>query len=160
VIRGIHHVSVHTGQFDRMISFYRDLIGFTEVSRTNWENNELIDSIIGVEGSAARQIMMQAGTCYLEIFEYLKPESRDSSPLRPCDHGYTHLCLDVTEIQKEFDRLSAAGVTFYRRPGDFGDLKAVYGHDPDGNIIEIQETTADHEFSLRRLSSLDLRGST
>jgi glyoxylase I family protein len=151
MIRGIHHVAVHTGEFERMLRFYRDIIGFSEVSRSEWRDNEFIDQIIGVGGSEARQAMLRAGTCYLEIFEYQKPAARPDNPLRACDRGYTHLCLDVTDIEGEYDRLTAAGVGFYRRPGDFGALKAVYGHDPDGNVIEIQETRDDHEFALARL---------
>jgi glyoxylase I family protein len=152
VIRGIHHVAVHTGRFERMLRFYRDIIGFSEVSRTEWRDSELIDQIIGLEGSEARQVMLRAGTCYLEIFEYARPAARRADPLRPCDRGYTHLCLDVTDIESEYDRLTAAGVLFCRRPGDFGSLKAVYGRDPDDNIIEIQETRDDHEFALGRLN--------
>ncbi len=124
---------------------------FAEASRTSWEKSQLIDEIIGLQGSSARQAMLRAGTCYLEIFEYHTPAARNAPPLRPCDHGYTHFCLDVTDIEKEFDRLTAAGMKFLRRPGDFGDLKAVYGEDPDGNIIEIQETAPDHVFALGQL---------
>src|SRR2546421_480682 len=82
------------------------------------------------------------------------PAGRGTGPLRPCDHGYTHLCLDVTNIEQEFDRLTRAGVVFNRRPGDFGDIKAVYGRDPDGNVIEIQETTPQQAFSMARLGTL------
>lgn len=151
MIRGIHHLAVQTGRFDRMLGFYRDIIGFAEVSRTEWQDSELIDRIVGLRGSQARQVMLRAGTCYLEIFEYASPASRPDGPLRACDRGYTHLCLDVTDIESEFARLSAAGVGFYHQPGDFGSLKAVYGTDPDGNIIEIQETKPDHDFALQRL---------
>jgi catechol 2,3-dioxygenase-like lactoylglutathione lyase family enzyme len=153
MIRGIHHVAVHTGNFERMVAFYRDVVGFAEVSRAEWEGDVFIDGIIGVEGSAARQIMLRAGNCYLEIVEYQRPESRNTPPLRPNDRGYTHLCLDVTNIETEFDRLTAAGMRFNRRPGDFGELKAVYGWDPDGNVIEIQETAPGHEFALGRLAA-------
>jgi glyoxylase I family protein len=161
MIRGIHHIAIHTSNFERMIAFYRDVMGFTEVSRTGWPvGSKLIDEVIGLENSAARQIMMRAGTCYLEIFEYDSPAARETAPLAPSDHGYTHFCLDVTDIEREFDRLSAAGMRFYRqRPGDFGNMKAVYGRDPDGNIIEIQETAQDHEFSLNQLPPLNLESS-
>jgi catechol 2,3-dioxygenase-like lactoylglutathione lyase family enzyme len=151
MIRGIHHVAIQTSQFERMINFYTDVVGFSVVSRTEWSNNDAIDGIVGLKDSAARQVMLQAGTCYLEIFEYSKPAARVADPLRPCDRGYTHLCLDCVGVQAEYDRLTSAGVSFYQRPGDFGELSAVYGHDPDGNIIEIQETTPTHEFSLNRL---------
>jgi glyoxylase I family protein len=151
MIRGIHHAALCTPDLDKMIAFYRDMVGFSVVSESEWAQNEMIDQIIGVPGSAARQVMMRAGGAYLEMFEYRAPESRPGPRARPQDHGYTHICLDVVDIQAEWDRLTAAGATFTCRPGDFGDIKAVYGKDPDGNIIEIQETVSTHPFSLTRL---------
>ena len=157
MIRGLHHVAIHTPQLERMVEFYRDVIGFTEISRAEWSDNAFIDEIIGVPGSAARQVMLRAGNCHLELFEYTAPEPRSDRPLRPCDRGYTHLCLDVLGIEAEFDRLVAAGMKFNRRPGDFGDLKAVYGRDPDGNVVEIQETSVDNVFAMERLGALTPR---
>jgi len=153
MIRGIHHAALSTANLDRMVAFYRDVVGFELVMETEWADNPFIDEIIGVPGSAARQVMLKAGGAYLEMFEYRAPAARPDAPLAPNDHGYTHICLDVADIQAEWDRLTAAGASFVRRPGDFGDIKAVYGRDPDGNVIEIQETTPDHPFSLTRLWS-------
>jgi catechol 2,3-dioxygenase-like lactoylglutathione lyase family enzyme len=121
----------------------------------SWRDNPVIDRVIGLEGSAARTVMLKAGNCYLEVFEYAQPAARDGAPLRPCDRGYTHFALDVTDIEQEYDRLAAAGMEFmHDRPGDFGDIKAVYGKDPDGNIIEIQQTTREQAFSLARLGTV------
>jgi glyoxylase I family protein len=157
MIRGIHHTAISTADLDRLVAFYRDVIGFEVVSRSEWNDNEFIDSVIGLKGSAARQAMLRAGGCYLEFFEYTAPAAREAERLRPCDRGYTHICLDVVGIEEEWERLTRAGAKFVRRPGGFGDLKAVYGADPDGNIIEIQETSADHATALERLGPLPAR---
>lgn len=152
MIRGIHHIALHTYNFDRMITFYRDVIGFSVVTEGYWENDAKIDSVIGVKGSAARNAMLRAGNCYLELFEYANPRARAGEPLRPNDKGYTHLALDVVDVQAEYERLSAAGMKFCRTPGDFGDIQAVYGQDPDGNVVEIQQTTDDHPFAFAHLT--------
>jgi catechol 2,3-dioxygenase-like lactoylglutathione lyase family enzyme len=149
----MHHAALSTSNMDRLIAFYRDVVGFELVSESEWTANEVIDQIIGVPGSSARQAMLKAGGAYLEIFEYRAPAARGGERLRPNDHGYTHICLDVVDIEAEFDRLTAAGVVFNRRPADFGEIKAVYGRDPDGNVLEIQETSPSHPFSLGRLWS-------
>ena len=47
--------------------------------------------------------------------------------------------LDVTDIEKEYNRLLDNGVEFHSAPKDFGQVKATYGRDCDGNIFEIQE---------------------
>lgn len=147
MIRGIHHVAISTPNLDRLAAFYTDVIGFTPVMEAAWSDRPLVDRMIGgYEGSAARQVMLQAGNAHIELFEYTAPAPTLANPGRtPADHGYTHLCLDVVDIDAEFDRLAANGVTFQSRPptveemGGVARLRAIYGRDPDGNIIELQE---------------------
>jgi len=98
VIRGIHHVAINTANLERMLAFYRDVVGFEVVFESGWKDDAQIDSVVGLRGSAAKQAMLRAGNAYLELFEYSAPAARDAAPLRPCDRGYTHLCLDVTDI--------------------------------------------------------------
>jgi len=148
---------MNTADLARLVAFYRDVVGFEVVAEGEWQQAELIDEVVGLKGSAAKQAMLRAGNCYLEIFEYASPDARGSEPLRPCDRGYTHLCLDVTDVGAEYERLHAKGVKFNRRPADFGLVKAAYGRDPDGNIIEIQEVASDlcvfHPDALGRLGN-------
>jgi catechol 2,3-dioxygenase-like lactoylglutathione lyase family enzyme len=141
MIRGVHHVAISTPDLDRLLGFYRDLLGFEEVMQTEWgTGTEQIDRVLGLENSAARQAMLKGGNLCIELFEFHSPGPRPMDPARPvCDHGHTHLCLDVTEIDEVYDRLVAAGIQFHCPPQDFGSIRATYGRDPDGNVFEIQE---------------------
>jgi catechol 2,3-dioxygenase-like lactoylglutathione lyase family enzyme len=145
MIRGIHHVAVATGDLDRLKAFYCDMLHFEVMSEGGWEpGSPLVDDIVGLPGSSARTATLRAGNLYVEMFQYLTPEGRPS-PNRPVsDHGYTHFCLDVVDIDAEYERLSAAGMTFHAPPAPAsslggGALRATYGRDPDGNVIELQE---------------------
>jgi catechol 2,3-dioxygenase-like lactoylglutathione lyase family enzyme len=153
MIRGIHHVALCTGNFDRMVKFYCEAFGFVpSTDEARWEKNPDIDRVIGVPGSAARQLMLKAGTCYLEIFEYFAPKGRDDVPLAPQDHGYTHFCVDTTDIAADLKRLKALGMTFAApEPLDMGSIKAVYGKDPEGRIIELQQASVECPFALEHL---------
>lgn len=153
MIRGIHHVAVHTHDLDRMLAFYRDVLGFVPVTEEfSWRDSPVFDAVIGVPGSAAKTRMLKAGNLYLEIFQYEAPAAREAEPLRPNDRGYTHFALDVTDIDNEFVRLQAAGMKFaHVELLDGGNIKAIYGKDPDGNIIEMQQVSADHEFAFEKL---------
>jgi glyoxylase I family protein len=157
MIRGIHHIAIHTANLDNMVTFYRNAFGFEPAGfEFSWKENPMIDSVIDVKGSAARTLMLKAGTCFLEIFEYFAPnDTREGQPLRPHDRGYTHFCVDVTDIATEYKRLKGVGMTFANpEPVDLGDFKAVYGKDPDGNIIEIQEIVASNNaIALERLET-------
>ena len=156
MILGIHHVALHTPNFEKMLAFYRDIIGFEVVEETHsqWADSPMIDAIIGVEKSAARTVMLRAANIYMELFEYSSPPPRGGERLRPNDHGYTHICLDVDDIFAEHARLSANGMTFAATPLDAGTIKAVYGKDPDGNIVEIQQLSATHAAAFQRLGVL------
>jgi catechol 2,3-dioxygenase-like lactoylglutathione lyase family enzyme len=69
MIRGVHHVAVATGDLDRLVGFYRDLLGFEVVSQGAWEaGSAVIDGIVGLKDSAARTAVLKAGNLYLEVF--------------------------------------------------------------------------------------------
>lgn len=146
MIRGVHHVALATADLDRLSSWYVDVLGFEVVMATSWRDRPLIDRMIGVEGTAAKQVMLRAGNAHIEMFEYSAPEATpgDGALRQPHHRGYTHFCLDVTDIDAEHARLSAAGMTFHSTPPTTEEqghsrLRAIYGRDPDGNIIELQE---------------------
>lgn len=154
MIRGIHHVALNTGDFRKMLTFYRDILGFETIYERDWENDQACDAVVDLKDSAAQVAIMRAGNAYLELFQYRKPASRNAAPLRPCDRGYTHFCLEVSDIDQEWERLSQSGMTFSRRPVDFGDVKAIYGKDPDGNVIELQEVLdRNHPISFDSLAA-------
>ena len=154
MIRGIHHVALNTPNFDRMLAFYREVIGFevVESSRMEWSNSREIDTIVGIEGSVAKTVMLRAANAYIELFEYQQPKARWPDRLNPSDHGYTHICLDVDDIQSEYERLSKNGMTFHAPPtsADEG-AHTVYGRDPDGNIIELQQLTPAYDMAVEYL---------
>ena len=157
MIRGIHHVALSTSKFDLMVRFYRDAFGFTPATdEMRWEKGSTeIDRAIGVPGSAARTVMLRAGNCHLEIFEYFAPAGRNDPPLAPQDRGYTHFCVDTTDIAADYKRLAALGMTFaHPEPMDFGAIKAVYGKDPEGRIIEIQQCAPDYAFAIEQLGTV------
>jgi len=141
MIRGIHHTAISTGDLERALGFYRDLLGFKEVVRFGWDADAERESrIVGLPRSAARGVMLDAGNSFLELWEYSNPEPKSGDPERPvCDHGWTHICIDVTDIDAEYERLKAAGMRFNCPPQYEGDFRTTYGRDPDGNVVEIQE---------------------
>ena len=143
MIRGIHHVAISTPNLDRALEFYRDLCGFKVVMESSWEKGtQDIDDVVGLRDSAGRQVMLRGGNACIELFEYSAPEPKSMDPQRPvCDHGHTHLALDVTDIDAVYQKFLDAGIRFHTPPKDFGTIKATYGRDPDGNVFEIQQLT-------------------
>ena len=163
MIRGIHHVSLHVRDLDAMADFYCKAFNFTDTGfKGGWSDAPELDEIVGVPNSAASSRMLVAGNCYLELFRYSNPVPDDGAPPgEPYTNGYTHFCVDVTEIEREVERLAKLGMTFDRphgqgRPVDVGIVKAIYGRDLEGNLIELQETSPDCDFDARHLPRANL----
>lgn len=157
MIRGLHHVALHTADIERLTRFYRDVVGFELIaeSQFEWKDDATIDTIIRVPGSSAKTCLLRAGNIHLELFEYSSPPARGGAPLTPSDHGYTHICFDSDDVMADFARLRAGGMTFDREPVDIGFARTIYGKDPDGNVVELQQTLPDHFMALERLGERD-----
>jgi catechol 2,3-dioxygenase-like lactoylglutathione lyase family enzyme len=114
----------------------------------------MIDGIVGLKDSAAKTAFMRAGNLNIELFEYSSPMGSPNDPNRPAsDHGYTHFCVETDDIDADFTRLSAMGMRFHAPPtpkGAIGTLRACYGRDPEGNIIELVEFVGDTHGLVRR----------
>ena len=141
MIRGAHHVAISTPSIKRLLGFYRDLMGFEEMQRNEWPvGTNQIDRVLKLQGSAGTQVMLKGANICIELFEFSAPQPTPKDPQPPvCNYGHTHICFDVVNIEQVYDKLCAAGIEFHAPPQDFGNLKATYGRDPDGNVFEIQE---------------------
>src|ERR1700720_310701 len=83
MIRGVHHFTVHVRDLERMRKFYMDAFGFTDPGFAGgWSNSPAIDETVDIPNSAARSLMLVAGNCYLEIFQYSAPPPDDSMAAR------------------------------------------------------------------------------
>ena len=144
MIRGVHHTAISTPDLDRIEAFYRDVVGFEEVAEFAWPAGLAeIDHKLGLGASSARGKVLRAANTFLEFFEYgPETEPRPAEPPRAAaDHGYCHIGLDVDDVEAEYARMREQGMVFIAppsRPGD-GAPMTVFGRDPDGNIIEMQE---------------------
>jgi len=141
MLRGFHHAAISTPDLDRLVRFYRELFGCTVVREFGWPAGiPEADALTGLVNSAARAVMLKLGDSYLEIFEFSSPKPRPGDPDRPaCDHGITHICLEVRDSQAEYARLKAAGMRFHAPPQAQDGGFVTYGRDPDGNILELLE---------------------
>jgi catechol 2,3-dioxygenase-like lactoylglutathione lyase family enzyme len=139
---GIHHTALSTPDLDRLLRFYRDLFGFEIEFDFPWdETNQAFRETHAVRESAGRVVMLTNGTSRLEVFEYRKPVPRADIPVRAnADLGISHFCIEVRDIEKEYERLRAAGMRF--QSGLVAQTPTIvncYGRDPDGNLIELIE---------------------
>jgi len=140
-INGLHHAAISTPNIERLMKWYSENFGFEDIARSEWpKGSKDVDDVVGLEDSSAKQGFLKCENIMIEFFEYSSPLGEPMDKNRPVNnHGLTHVCVDVTDIEKEYDRLVKNGVYFHAPPKDFGQVKATYGRDCDGNVFELQE---------------------
>jgi catechol 2,3-dioxygenase-like lactoylglutathione lyase family enzyme len=152
VLLGLHHVAICTPDADRLIAFYGGQLGFELAVDHSWQPGvDVADAVLGLEGSAGRQVLLRTPNGFLELFEFSSHEGRAGDPDRPvCDHGYTHVCVDVDDLDDLHERLTAAGVRLLSPPQDLlPGVRTCYARDPDGNVVELQQLAPGHPFAAR-----------
>lgn len=132
---GFHHLALATGDMDRTIRFWRDLVGLPLVA--------------GLGKPGARQYFFElAPGCLLGFFEWPGVE-----PIPEKDHGYPsagpfafdHLALGVEsedDLWEIKDRLEAAGF-WVSEPMDHAFIHSIYAFDPNGVAIEFAHRAGD-----------------
>jgi glyoxylase I family protein len=129
---GFEHVGMTSGNLDRTIAFYRDLIGLRLVLRKSQASGELA--------------FLDAGGGMLEVFapaESIAP-ARD---VPPGEAGMRHLTFAVTGLDEFTERLAASGVEIIEHPRDAFNQemlrRVAFIRDPDGIIVELVERNPD-----------------
>jgi catechol 2,3-dioxygenase-like lactoylglutathione lyase family enzyme len=138
-----HHAAISTPDLDRIKAFYMDVVGCEEAWDFGWQSGSAeADAMTGLKDSAARAVMLKLGDSFLEIFEFSSPTPRTAETARPvCDHGITHICLQVEDLHAEYARMKSAGMIFHSAPLTQDSGYVIYGRDPDGNVVELIEFT-------------------
>ena len=143
MILGVNHVALSVPNMAQALHFYCDLLGFRKLSDAGWPTGtESADTILAVEGTSARVCHIGVDNLLIELFEFGDCSPKRQDPQRPViDHGITHICLAVVDLDTEYERLLQAGMTFHSPPTEVGipGVRTVYGRDPFGNVIELEE---------------------
>ncbi len=160
MILGINHVTLSVPSLDAALDFYRGLLGLELVARMSWDADSKMSrtasQVMGVAGTAADAVHLRAANLVLEIFEFRAGEPRAQDPERPVvDHGLTHICLAVEDLDQEYRRLKNAGMEFLGAPVTVAPgVRSVYGRDPFGNVVELEEATGRVVASVSALEAV------
>ncbi len=124
MIKGLDHLALVTTDAERSARFFKDLLGFKETGRLQTSHSGTI-------------IFISLGDTQLELFGY-----GDAKASRGEDKavGFKHLALAVEDIDREYERLKAAGIEFYMVPTTVeSGLRIAFFRDPDGNSFELMQ---------------------
>jgi catechol 2,3-dioxygenase-like lactoylglutathione lyase family enzyme len=125
-VKGMGHIAVNSGDFQKSIRFYRDILGLNE------------ESTIVMEGFSITNLRLPDGGL-LELFDYGKREDRAQSDNSAV--GYRHFAFLTEDVDGWFEKLKENGVEIRMVPLEMPDLgiKGMLCLDPDGTEVELYE---------------------
>jgi len=123
---GMGHIAVNTGNFQESLKFYRDILGFEEISTTNWGDFDM--TMLGMPDGGA-----------IELFDYGLRADRAQSDNSVV--GYRHFALLVEDVDGWEAKLKENGIEISMAPVEMPVLgiKGLMCLDPDGVEVELYE---------------------
>jgi len=125
MIRRIEHTTMTVRDLHRSVAFYTTLLGFR------------VDREMLLPESKLRIVFLELGGTGLELFGVEETRGEAVSDVNDVV-GYKHICLLVDSVDREYERLSAAGVPFRVQPVNVQEsVRIAFLKDPDGMDIEL-----------------------
>lgn len=138
----IRHISLATGDMDRLVAFYGALLDTPNPRRVGGKNGisgERFDKVSGLPNSSVRMTWFQTRNLELEVFQYVShPPAMPDTPRRLTDIGYNMIVFDVDDLDAAREKLLAAGGTLELERETLDGVPTLFGRDPDGNILAFQ----------------------
>jgi len=132
------HVGIVVNDLDKMIWFYRDLIGL-EIIYDKIEEGRFLNHILNSNNKSPRIIKL--GQNNKTIVELLYFGDCDINKKNLFDNGYTHFALTIDDSNYLYDKFIKNGLSVINTPSisDEKTVKVFFGMDPENNIIEFVE---------------------
>ena len=147
-------VALVTHDLERSLNFYHSVLGFLPYRKAELRDNDRADQVVGYEDShiLAGWFKMSELSKVIEIWQYINPVTTEFKDIRDVtDLGYS-FSFEVSDIQKEYERLKGLGLGFVSEPVRLGEFWQAYTRDVDGNIFSLRQAIdADSELSVRKL---------
>ncbi|MDA0998914.1 MAG: VOC family protein [bacterium] len=142
-LKQLQHIAIIARDIDVSLRFYRDVLGFRMIERHGPGEAEGYNNYLN--------FMTITDEHHVINVVELAPENRPKEDRSPSGYGLHHFAFSVedkAEFDAWYDHLKANGVKFVKEPvvhspthpegdGSWGENRAMYFPDPDGNLIEI-----------------------
>jgi catechol 2,3-dioxygenase-like lactoylglutathione lyase family enzyme len=145
-IRRLSHHGVCVSDLERALAFYRDGLGFAEVSRRRFED-PATRKLLALPGAVLEAVYLRRDGATLELLHFARPGTQLGAGPRPMNQvGLTHLSFLVADLEGVLARLRALGAAVLeatRLDGRGRGPSAIFVTDPDGTRIELIEGDFD-----------------
>ena len=145
-VKRLSHHGLCVSDLERAIAFYRDGLGFSEVSRLHFEDAGT-QQLLGLPGAQLDAVYLRRDGTTLELLHFPRPGTQLVAGPRPINQvGLTHLSFLVSDLDALLAKLRALGATVLeatRLDSKGKGSNAIFITDPDGTRIELVEGDFD-----------------
>ena len=133
------HVAISVQDMDKVVAFYRDIIGMEKVFDREFDVK--MAQLIGVPGARVRIVHMKLNNSVIELFDYHYPVGRPPRPdAQQSDYGMIHIGFIVEDFHATYQRLVEKGVRFLAEPVEIRPgVWVAYFHGAEHEICEMRE---------------------
>lgn len=136
----IRHIGLVVRKLDPVLIFYRDLLGFTILSRQR-ESGSALEQVLGRPQVEVETVKLAArdGEAVLELLDFRSPTIKNGGSSGLFKAGWSHLAVTVKDLSALYERLKSAGVPCNAPPQVSADGKVLmtFCQDPEGNWVEL-----------------------
>lgn len=146
------HVALVSPNLDRLVEFYGLLLNAEPSRRTNRASGPTFDEVAGYDDVMIRAAWFDVGNMILEMWQFVNPVTPE--PKQPPAFealGYNKVAFEVSDLEKEVERLSEQGIEFLAPLGSSEDGLEACLRDPDGNLVSLIQPQERTGRSVRRL---------
>ena len=142
MITGFNHTSFTVTDMARAVRFWTEAMGFTAASVAP-RSGAWQATVTGVAGAGLLIAHLHGHGVHIELIQYVDGAAAPRR-IEPNMAGAAHVCFEVSDIRKTWDRLMAAGAAPQGEittvvDGPVQGLDAAYLRDPEGILIELVE---------------------
>lgn len=143
MITGFNHSGFVVKDLDKMVRFYRDVLGLRVLSEVDSSNPEA-NRHVGIPDARRMLVFVgkDAAQHQLELVLYLHPEGDDGHAAANA-LGAAHVCFNVEGLEQMYEDMKDKGLGFATAPvtrnTPFGRTAICFAQDPEGNWLEFIE---------------------
>ncbi len=146
------HVALVSPDLDRLVEFYGLLLNAEPNRRTNRASGPTFDEVADYDDVMIRAAWFDIGNMILEMWQFVNPVTPEVKQNPAFEAlGYNKVAFEVSDLEKEVERLSDQGIEFLAPLGMSDDGLEVCLRDPDGNLVSLIQPHDETGLSVGQL---------
>jgi len=145
-VQRLSHIGICVRNLEASVAFYRDALGFAELSRLEVSGPES-DRLLELSDVALSAVYLERDGTRIELLCFDSPGVTGEPGPRPVNlTGLTHLSFRVTDLDAAVGRVAACGgqvLEQTRIESNRFQTRAIFVTDPDGLRLELLEAPGD-----------------